>query len=78
MAKGSHVTLVRNENYFKKGRPFLDSVIYRIIPNAATRAIAFETGEINAIISSNSFPYQHVDRLKKCATPSSKTLARRR
>ena len=32
--KGSHVTLVRNENYFKKGRPFLDSVIYRIIPNA--------------------------------------------
>ncbi|HEY3152905.1 MAG TPA: ABC transporter substrate-binding protein, partial [Candidatus Binatia bacterium] len=29
--KGSHITLVRNENYFKKGRPFLDSVIYRII-----------------------------------------------
>ena len=63
--KGSHVTLVRNENYFKKGRPFLDSVIYRIIPNPATRAIAFETGEINAIIASNSFPYQHFDRLKK-------------
>jgi peptide/nickel transport system substrate-binding protein len=63
--KGSHITLVRNENYFKKGRPFLDSVIYRIIPNPATRAIAFETGEVNAIFASNSFPYQHVDRLKK-------------
>jgi len=47
--KGSHVTLARNDNYFKKGRPFLDSVIFRIIPNAATRAIAFETGEINVV-----------------------------
>jgi peptide/nickel transport system substrate-binding protein len=63
--KGSHITLTRNENYFKRGRPFLDSIVYRIIPNAATRAIAFETGEINAIFASNSFPYQHVDRLKK-------------
>jgi peptide/nickel transport system substrate-binding protein len=64
-SKGSHITLVRNENYFKKGRPFLDSVVYRIIPNASTRAIAFETGEINAIFASNNFPYQHTDRLKK-------------
>ena len=64
-SKGSHITLVRNENYFKKGRPFLDSVVYRIIPNASTRAIAFETGEINAIFASNNFPYQQIDRLKK-------------
>ena len=48
----------------KAGR-FWTASIYRIIPNAATRAIAFETGEINAIFASNSFPYQHVDRLKK-------------
>ena len=63
--KGSHITLVRNENYFKKGRPFLDSVIFKIIPNAATRAIAFETGEVNAIFASQSFPYQQADRLKR-------------
>lgn len=72
--KGSHITLVRNENYFKKGRPFLDSVVYRIIPNAATRAIAFETGEINAIFASNSFPYQHVDRLKKLRNATIKDI----
>ena len=72
--KGSHVTLVRNDNYFKKGRPFLDSVIFRIIPNAATRAIAFETGEINAIFASNSFPYQHVDRLKKLRNATIKDI----
>jgi peptide/nickel transport system substrate-binding protein len=63
--KGSYITLVRNEHYFKKGRPFLDSIIFRIIPNASTRATAFETGEVNAIIGSQSFPFQHTDRLKK-------------
>jgi len=63
--KGDHITLVRNEKFFKKGRPFLDSIIYRMIPNAATRAIAFETGEVNGIFASQSFPYQHADRLKK-------------
>ena len=63
--RGDHLTLVRNENYFKKGRPFLDSIIYKIIPNAATRAIAFETGEVNAIAGSQSFPYQQFDRIKK-------------
>lgn len=63
--RGSHITLVRNENYYKKGRPFLDSLIFRIIPNAASRAIAFETGEVQAITGSQSFPYQQLDRLKK-------------
>lgn len=63
--RGSHITLVRNENFFKKGRPFLDSLIFRIIPNAASRAIAFETGEVQAITGSQSFPYQQLDRLKK-------------
>ncbi|HTN72574.1 MAG TPA: ABC transporter substrate-binding protein [Methylomirabilota bacterium] len=64
-AKGDHITLVRNESYFKKGRPFLDSIIFRIIPSGATRATAFETGEVNAIFASQSFPYQQVDRLKR-------------
>jgi peptide/nickel transport system substrate-binding protein len=63
--KGDHITLVRNENFFKKGRPFLDSIVFRIIPSGATRATAFETGEVNAIFASQSFPYQQADRLKR-------------
>jgi peptide/nickel transport system substrate-binding protein len=63
--KGDHITLVRNENYFKKGRPFLDRIIFKIIPNAASRAIAFETAEVSAIIGSQSFPFQQLARLQK-------------
>lgn len=44
-AKGDHITLVRNENYFKTGKPYLEKVIYKVMPNAATAAIAFENGE---------------------------------
>ena len=71
--RGSHITLVRNENFFKKGRPFLDSIIFRIVPNAATRAIAFQTGEVGAIIGT-SFPYQQFERLKKVPNATMKDM----
>ncbi len=47
--RGDHITLVRNPNYFMKGRPFLDKIIYKIIPNAQAATAAFEAGEIDYI-----------------------------
>lgn len=47
--KGDHVTMARNPNYFKSGLPYLDRVIYRIIPNASTAAQALEQGEVDYI-----------------------------
>lgn len=44
---GDHLTFVRYENYWKKGQPYLNKIIIRIIPDEATRAIAFETGEVD-------------------------------
>ena len=46
---GSHITLVRNENYFKGGKPYLDGIIMTIIPDAMTRALALKTGEIDYV-----------------------------
>jgi peptide/nickel transport system substrate-binding protein len=37
---GSHVTVVRNENYFIKGKPYLDAVTFRFITDTEARAIA--------------------------------------
>lgn len=45
--KGSEIVLEKNNNYFKKGQPYLDRVIMRVIPNANTQVIAFETGEVD-------------------------------
>lgn len=44
--KGSHVTLEANEDYYGEG-PYLDKVIYKIIPDSSTALLAFEAGEFH-------------------------------
>lgn len=44
--RGEAVILERNDLYWQDGRPYLDGIIFRIIPDEAARAIAFETGEL--------------------------------
>lgn len=47
--KGSFIHLVRNEDYYLEGRPYLDEIFYRVVPDAAARAVAFETGEVDVL-----------------------------
>jgi peptide/nickel transport system substrate-binding protein len=47
--KGDHITLTRNDSYFKPGLPYLDQWISRIIPDAGSRSIAFQKGDIDYI-----------------------------
>jgi len=47
--KGSHITLTRNPDYWKKGQPYLDEIVFRVIPDAASRAIAFEKGDVQVL-----------------------------
>jgi peptide/nickel transport system substrate-binding protein len=44
--KGNFILLERNPAYWGKGKPYLDKIVMRIIPDAAARAAAFETGEV--------------------------------
>jgi peptide/nickel transport system substrate-binding protein len=46
---GDHITVVRNPNYFKKGLPYLNTVIHKIIPDPVSAINAMETGEIDAV-----------------------------
>jgi len=50
-AKGDNVSLKRNENYFKTGKPYLDRVIFKVMPSAANAAIALETGEADFLMN---------------------------
>lgn len=47
--KGSHITVTKNPNYWRKGKPYLDKVIYQIIPDASARIVAFEKSEVDII-----------------------------
>src|SRR5215471_16720900 len=41
------IRLVRNSDYWMPGRPYLDAIDWRIIPNRATRILAFIAGEFD-------------------------------
>jgi peptide/nickel transport system substrate-binding protein len=44
--RGAYIHLVKNENYWKAGKPYLDELYFRVIPDSASRAVAFEKGEV--------------------------------
>ena len=39
------IRLVKNTEYWKPGRPYLDAIEYRIMPNMATRVLSFISGQ---------------------------------
>ena len=45
--RGDSIRLVRNPDYFKPGRPYLDGIDIKIIENRSTRILAFATGEFD-------------------------------
>ena len=45
--RGDSIVLARNPDYFHQGKPYLDQVVFRALPNAPTAAIALETQEVD-------------------------------
>ncbi len=62
--RGSYIKLVRNDDYWAQGKPYLDGIDFRIIPDASSRALAFELGEVDLIKSSDVEPFE-LPRLAK-------------
>ncbi len=44
---GQSITFVRNEHFWDEGKPYLDSVIFALIPNPQQRLNAIINGEVN-------------------------------
>jgi peptide/nickel transport system substrate-binding protein len=51
--RGASIRLVRNPDYFKKDRPYLDEITFRVIDSRATRMLAFATGEFDITFPSD-------------------------
>jgi len=62
--KGSHIRLVKNPDYWEKGKPYLDEIYWHVIPDASARAVAFETGKVD-ILPGGSVENFDVGRLAK-------------
>jgi len=61
LVTGSHLTLEANPDYYGLG-PFLDRLIFKVVPNLATMISTLETGEVG--YSAPSPPFGDVARLR--------------
>jgi len=48
--RGATITLTRNEQYWAADKPYLQSLIFQIIPQPANRVPALQTGEIDELL----------------------------
>lgn len=47
--RGSHILLRKNEEYYEDGKPYLDEIYWHVIPDAAARSVAYETGVVDIL-----------------------------
>jgi peptide/nickel transport system substrate-binding protein len=58
--RGQRTVLVRNPHYWRKGQPYLDSVIFEFTPDANTRVLKLRSGEAEL---ADEIPYNQVEAL---------------
>lgn len=59
---GEYYRLTRNETYWDDGKPYLDEIIYRLLPDAGAKAAALETGDID-LTAFSAVPLVDLERI---------------
>lgn len=59
---GERATFERNPDYWASPMPYLDQVVFRIVPNDATRLIELQSGGAQI---AEGLPYQDIERIKQ-------------
>jgi peptide/nickel transport system substrate-binding protein len=62
--KGEYIVLERNPDYWEPKKPYLDKLVFKVIPDAGARAAAIEKGEVQ-YAAFNPVPFRDVERLSK-------------
>lgn len=62
--RGSHIIYERNPEYWDQPKPYIDKLVVKFIPDAATRTIAFETGALD-LGSESPVPLSEIGRIEK-------------
>jgi peptide/nickel transport system substrate-binding protein len=61
LARGSHLTLVRNPNYWEEGKPYLDKVRFDFATDSNSRLLALKAGQSQI---ADGVPFSQVNSLK--------------
>jgi peptide/nickel transport system substrate-binding protein len=65
--RGKYIRLVRNPDYFEAGRPYLQELVFVVVPDASTLVSAMEGNQVDYVPS--GIPYNLVDKLRTDLTP---------
>jgi peptide/nickel transport system substrate-binding protein len=60
-AQGSHIQLVKNKNYWQSGKPYLESIEYKILPDAQAMVTQLEGGTLDMVLNP---PLRDIARLR--------------
>jgi len=55
--RGNFIRMKRFDRYWTTGEPYLDEVIYRIIPDSQSRALALQTGQVQLTQANDIEPF---------------------
>ena len=55
--RGNFIRLTRYEKYWAPGEPYLDQIIYQIVPDSQSRSLALETGKVQLTAASDIEPF---------------------
>ena len=67
-SSGESITLTRNPNYYEEGKPYLDSLVFRIVPEPAAQTAMMLNGEAQFHLWPGEFPEDYNTLLKGKAT----------
>lgn len=59
---GELIRLTKNPNYWAEGQPYLDEIVFQVLPDAAARAAALESGAVHMTVFAG-VPRLDLDRL---------------
>lgn len=60
--RGAYIKLAKNPDYWKKGLPHLDGIVFHVIPDASSRAAAFERNDVQ-VLRGGDADYSDLKRL---------------
>ncbi len=62
LEKGDRLVAIRNPNYWQKGKPYLDEIVFRSIPDHQSRFASLKTGELDLIWTDRG---SHIHKARK-------------
>ncbi len=55
--RGNFIRLPRYDGYWKPGQPYLDEIIFRIVPDSQSRGIALQSGQVQMTAANDIEPF---------------------